>query len=81
MCRAQRHDRSIGGGVIDGQRRKQPRHSRVGGHDSEQVALRTDCGHIGQTVTTERDRDRHVKQHLARIMAGPRQPPRPQRPR
>jgi hypothetical protein len=70
--RRDRTERVISQGV------DQPADRGIGGHTAEQLRLRTQhCG-IGQTVTAQRDGDRQIQHHLARIVHRPCRPPRTQ---
>jgi hypothetical protein len=75
-CLADCGDRSID---IAGKGSEQPRDSRIGGHIAEHRWLGAYRRDIGQAVTAERDRGRHIEQHLARIMLSTIRPPRRQR--
>ncbi len=46
---------------------------------AEQLGLGTHRGHIGQTVPAQRDRGRHIEQHLTRVVHRPLRAPRRQR--
>jgi hypothetical protein len=64
---------------VGGERGDQPRHGRVRGHVTEQLRLAADRGQVGQAVTAQRDRDREIEQHLARIVPGTDRSPRRER--
>jgi len=72
-------DRCHGGVHVAGEVGDQPRHRRVRGDRPKHLRLRADDRDVGQAVAAERDRARHVHQHLARVMDRPTRPPRRQR--
>ena len=53
---------------------EEPTHCRVRGHRTEQLRLGTDHGDVGQTVTTQTDRNRQIEHRLARVMDRPGRP-------
>ena len=71
-------DRGNHRGRVIAQALDQPTDRRVGDHRAEQLRLGPQRRDIGQTVTTQRDRDRQIQHRLARIMHRPSRSPRRQ---
>ena len=66
-------DPGVGGQGID-----QAGHRRIGGDRAEHLRMRPQLGDVGQAVPADGQRHGQIQQHLARVMAGGRPPPRRQ---